>query len=183
MLKRSPSWRSFCYHVTMKSLSYLCTSKNGLDIYYDPIKSHTATHFNDASGLQQIVKDLLQEYDIQNDYEGFDIDAQKVVGVKDVVDVNEGDELIYAKRINRNEYVPFVINREPQPCSIVSIALRKYEDAKYELESAWIGEFDSPPFPEETNATAESVPFWEKHAFVWGSQRVQDNTITRQRPW
>jgi hypothetical protein len=167
----------------MKSLVYLCTSKNGPDIYYDPVDSHAATHFNDAPGLQEIVKDLLQRHDIQNEYEGFDIDAQTVVGVKDVVDVNEGDELIYAKRINRNEHVPFVMNRKPQPCSIVSIALRKYEDGKYELESAWIGEFDSPPFPEEGHATPDSVPFWDKHAFVWRSQGVQEDSITHQRPW
>lgn len=167
----------------MRPLSYLCTSKNGLDVYYDPINSHTATHFNDAPGLQETIRNLLQEHDIQNDYEGFDIDTQTIVGVKDVVDVKDGDELVYAKRINRNEHVPFVMNRKPQPCSVVSIALRKYEHTKYELESAWIGEFDSPPFPEEANATAGSIPFWEKHAFVWGAQRVQENTITHQRPW
>jgi hypothetical protein len=65
----------------------------------------------------------------------------------------------------------------------VSIALRKYEQTKYELESAWIGEFDSPPFPEEADATAVSIPFWEKHAFGWGSQGVQEDSITHQRPW
>lgn len=101
----------------------------------------------------------------------------------DVVEVTPDDEIIYAKRKNRDEYIPFVKMRKQQPSSYVSLALKRLDNGNYELQSAWIGEFESPPFPEKIDATVESMPFWDKHAFVWGTQSVQEYTITMQCPW
>lgn len=164
-------------------MRYLCDTRNNKRIVYDPFHSHTATHFNDAPDLKDLVVQILSHRDIDGEYLGFDVDMGKPVGNMDVVDVNTDDEIIYAKRKNRDEYVPFVKNRLPQQCSYVSIALKQLDDDSYELQSAWIGEFESPPFPEEKSATAESVPFWNQHAFVWGSQGIQEDTITNRCPW
>ena len=164
-------------------MHYLCHTQNNNRVLYDPLHSHTATHFNDAPDLKNLVIQILSSRDIDGDYLGFDVDMGKPIGHMDVVDVTADDEIIYAKRKNRDEYVPFVKNRQPKPCSYVSLALKQIDADNYELQSAWIGEFESPPFPGEKSATAESIPFWNRHAFVWGSQGIQENTLTIQRPW
>ena len=164
-------------------MRYLCETLDNKRILYDPVHSHTATHFNDAPGLKDLVVQLLSHRYIDGGPLGFDVDMGNPVGNKDVVDVNQGDEIVYAKRKNRAEYVSFIKNRQPQPCSYVSISLKQLDPTSYELQSTWIGEFESPPFPGDKSATRESIPFWNRHAFVWGTQGIQEDTITNQCPW
>lgn len=164
-------------------LEFLCNSKNGRQVVYDPIHSHATTHFNDAPQLKDVVIEIISAKELHNEKYEFDTDMGRIIGNKDVVNVHETDELLYAKRKNRDEFVPFVKNRNPQPTSLVSMGLVLQEDESYLLTSAWFGEFESPPFPGEAIATPESVPFWNKHAFVWGSQGVQDDTVTSICPW
>ncbi len=161
---------------------FLCTSKNNKDVYYDPIHSHAATHFNDAPELKDVVIEIITNKDLLGNKIEFDKDMSRVVGNMDVVDVDSTDDLLYAKRKNRNEYVPFTKSRTAQPTSFVSMGLI-LKDESYELTSAWFGGFESPPFPGEASATQDSIDFWNKHAFVWGSQGVQEETITYTCPW
>ena len=155
----------------------------GRAFYYDPINSHAATHFNDAPRLKGIAVDVLSRRNVRTNPLEFDIDMKMSIGNKDVVDVDEYDEIVYAKRKNRDEYVLFVKNRYPQPCPYVSISLRAHGHDSYLLPSTWIGEFESPPFPGESSATSESAAFWNRHAFVWGGQGIQDGSETAVRPW
>lgn len=164
-------------------LQFLCLSSNGRRVSYDPVHSHAATHFHDAPQLKDVVIEIIEAKELVGDKYEFDTDTGRIVGDMDVVDVDESDEVIYAKRKNRDEYVPFVKNRSTQPTQLVSMGLVLQNDGTYELTSAWFGEFESPPFPGESSATAESAHFWNRHAFVWGSQGVQENTITTARPW
>lgn len=161
---------------------FLCTSKNGKKVFYDSVYSHAATHFNDAPELKNIVIEILTNKALQGKKIEGDIDMGRFVGNMDVVEVDNTDDILYAKRKNRDEYVPFTKSRTVQPTRFVSMGLI-LRDENYELTSAWFGEFESPPFPGETTATQESVVFWNKHAFVWGSQGVQEHTVTDVCPW
>lgn len=163
----------------------LCLSKNGKRIVYDPVDSHTATHFNDAPTLRAIAEQLLSSMSLKDDLIAKDIDMGKVVGNSDVVEVDEKDEIIYAMRRNREDqgYVPFTKSQSTQPSTKISIYLVKKDSDTYELSSIWIGEYESPMFPQMSNATADSVPYWKKHAFVWGSQEVIPGSILEECPW
>jgi hypothetical protein len=99
--------------------------------------------------------------------------------------VEEKDDIVYALRKNRQEqgYVPFTKSRKAQLNSHVSMHLNKIDSDNYELASAWIGEMDSPPFPEDPNATADSSEYWSKHAFVWGSQEIISGSEQIVCPW
>lgn len=164
---------------------HLCTSANGKNIVFDKIGSHTATHFDDAPTLRGFAEELLSSATLHDDVVARDVDLKKVIGNKDVVQIDETDEVVYAMRKNREDqgYVPFTKSRSAQPCSIISVYLVKMDDETYELASAWIGEYESPMFPQMDNATADSIPFWTKHAFVWGSQEIIPGSVLDKYPW
>ncbi|CAN5674778.1 hypothetical protein BH23PAT1_BH23PAT1_4380 [soil metagenome] len=168
-----------------QSKEYLCVSANGNHVFFDPAMSHAATHFDDTPQLRGLVVGILEQQQLEGSEMSLDIDTGKPVGTSDVVEVDETDVIVYAMRKNRVEQgrVPFTKTRAAQPSSRVSIHLLKQDDSEYDLTSAWIGSFDSPPFPEDPQATAESKPYWSKHAFMWGSQEVISGTELSCCPW
>lgn len=169
----------------MTSLELLCKSANEKQVVYDPVNSHTATHFHDAPKLRTLVIEILSKKKLEGEVIAEDVDMEKVVGASDVVEIDENDEIVYAMRKNREEqgYVPFTKSRKTQPTSLVSIYLARKDNSTYELSSAWIGEYESPMFPQMDNATDDSIPYWSKHAFVWGSQEIIPGTELSDCPW
>ena len=169
----------------MQNEELLCTSKNNKRVIFDPLSSHTATHFKDTPKLRELVEELLSNMVIDGHLIAKDFDLGQIIGDSDVVEVNDTDELIFAMRKNREDqgFVPFTKSRPPQPSRLLSIYLAYKDSGTYELLSSWIGEFESPPFPLMNNATAHSIPYWTKHAFVWGSQEIIPGTENYKRPW
>jgi hypothetical protein len=167
------------------SYELLCKSTNGKQIIFDPINSHTATHFHDAPNLRLIVTNLIMKLNLDEPLVAKAVDTGKIIGKSDVVEIDESDEVIYAMRKNREDqgYVPFTKSREATPSSLISIYLVKKDDSTYELSSAWIGEFEMPPFPGMQNANPDSIPYWSKRAFVWGSQEIIEGSVLHDCPW
>jgi hypothetical protein len=109
--------------------SHFATSKNGKDITWLGEKSHAFTHFQDAPGLEAITREIIRSHDIGDGREIYlDIDMGRSVGESGLVEVEEGDELIYAIRKNRDRYTVFVKNRKPKPCSLVHVVIRQRKD-------------------------------------------------------
>ncbi len=163
----------------------LCRSANGKNVVFDPLGSHTATHFKDALGLKELANELLGTMDLDGELIAKDIDLGKVIGNSDVVETSHEDEIVYAMRKNREDqgYVPFTKSQASQPSSMISIYLVKKDEETYELSSIWVGEYESPMFPQMDNATAESIPYWSKHAFAWGSQEIIPGSVLTKCPW
>lgn len=163
----------------------LCKSANGKQIVYDPINSHAATHFQDNPMLKKLVIEVLSKKHLEGDLIAEDIDMGRPIGNTDVVEVDKTDKIIYAKRVMREDqgYVPFTKSRTTQPSSFISVYLVYKVDDIYELSSAWIGEFESPVFPQMETATSESIPYWTNHAFVWGSQGIIPGSERTDCPW
>lgn len=166
-------------------MQLLCVSKNDKRVVFDSIASHTATHFKDAPRLQALAAGLLKDMSIGGDLIARDIDMGKIVGDSDVVEIDDTDEVVYAMRKNREDqgYVPFTKSRSSEPSRMISVYLVRRTPDEYELLSAWIGEYESPMFPQMVNATSESIPYWSKHAFVWGSQEIIPGTEKSECPW
>lgn len=168
-----------------QNMEYLCDSANGKHVVYDPVGSHTATHFEDTPHLRDLAIRILTKKVLEGSIVAEDVDMGEVVGESHVVEVDDGDDIVYAMRKNRKDqgYVPFTKTRIAEPSSLVSIYLTEKNDATYELASAWIGAYASPPFPQMENAIPDSIPYWRKHAFVWGSQEIIDGTEISEYPW
>ena len=169
----------------IKNEELLSISANGESVVFDSVNSHVATHFKDSPTLRGITRDLLICMDLKGALTAKDVDMGKVIGNSDVVDVDNSDTIVYAMRKNRRDqgYVPFTKSRSPQPSSLISIYLVKKDSETYELSSVWIGEYESPLFPQMNNVTAESIRFWSKHAFVRGSQVIIPGTVLLNCPW
>lgn len=163
----------------------LCISANGKRIVFDPVNSHTATHFNDDPTLRTITEELLASMSLEGELIAKDVEMGRVIGNSDVVEIDDHDEVIYALRKNREDqgYVPFTKSRKPLPSTKISIHLVKKDNETYALSSVWIGEYESPAFPQMSSATAESIPYWNKHAFVWGSQEIMPGSVLTKCPW
>src|SRR3989344_6129763 len=115
-------------------LQQLCLSANGKRVVFDPIGSHTATHFNDSPDLRDIVRNLVIKMDLSEPLVAKDIKMGKIVGNSDVVKVDGSDEIVYAMRKNREDqgYVPFTKSRTSQPSRLISVYLVQIDDNTYE---------------------------------------------------
>lgn len=167
----------------------LCKSKNNINVTYDHVGSHAATHIKDNPGLGPLVKEAIGAMDLLDEDIKTHIDMGRTIGVCDVVHVDDRDEIVYGVRKNRegDGLVPFTKSRGGDPCSTVAMHLVRQDDGSYVLMSAWIGIFgndsDDEPFPESPDATPNSIPFWDKRAFVYGSQEIVRDTETTIKPW
>lgn len=161
---------------------FLGKTKNGCDVYVDLETSHAATHIQDTPELLGLVKGALQEIEPTENYHEFELDMGHVIGTSDLVETSEDDEIVYAKRRNRDTYTRFVRNKDPIPTQFLTLCLEKMNDDAYNLYSTWAGP-NCPSSPDSIVATPESKPFWEKHALVWGTQEVISGTETIECPW
>ena len=169
----------------MADLEYLAKTKNQLAVYVDLVKSHAATHLEDTPQLQDLVLEALAGLKVKGDYLEIELDMGRIIGMTDGVKIEEGDEIIWAKRKNRDSYTVFNKSKVSQPSSFITLALSRQADGSYVLESAFIssGEGCSPPFPDEPKATVASKDYWSKHALAWGTQEIQAGSVTTKCPW
>lgn len=162
--------------------SFICNMANGAKVYYDDEKSHTATHLSDTPQLLPLVIDFLTKQNFHEDKLFIEHNTEKIIGHTDLVETTEDDDIVYAKRINRDNYTKFVKNRNPRATSYFTVLLVKDGEDNYELASAWIGH-TCPSFPDDVNATSDSKPFWDKHALVYRNQAILEGTLTQISPW
>jgi hypothetical protein len=144
-------------------------------------------HIEDTPELASLVKEVVGTLALSGQELAQHFDLGRVVGTCDVVNVTDSDELVYGIRKNREDdgLVPFVKNRQGDPCPYVAVHLLPQPDKSYILSSAWIGTFgeDDEPFPQSQDANERSVDFWNRHAFVYGSQEIMPSTETANKPW
>ena len=109
------------------------------------------------------------------------INFEKVIGTTNCVPITEKDEVVYAQRVGRYGHSKFVLNREPEPTKSATIVLKKALQ-HYKILTSYIGT-RSELEPKDRRATLASIRFWEEHALVFGSEPIQENTITKECPW
>ena len=165
-----------------ETLTFIGTSKNGIKVFYDPVSSHAATHIHDTPQLMGLVKEVIAAITLEKEKELVEYDLHRTIGKSDLLETTDSDQIVYAKRLNRDNYTRFVLNRQSVDTSKVTLILLKQDDSSYILFSAWIG-FLVPPFPGSGTETPESITFWSNHALAWGTQDIQPNTQTTVQPW
>jgi hypothetical protein len=160
---------------------FVATSKNGKKVFVDLEDSHAATHIADTPGLLELVKELIEQLEIDEEELAIERDMGRVIGESQLVHVQPGDDVVYAKRRNRDKFAKFVKGKNPGPCRKLVAIFRK-SDYGYELWSAWIGVLGE-PFPGDEKETPQSRTYWSTRALVWGTQEIQPGTETTIEPW
>ena len=103
-----------------------------------------------------------------------------IIGKSNCVTVSWEDEIVYAKREGRNKYSKFVKNRDGEPTNSVSIFLMRKQEF-YIIKSCYYGNL------KESDPSNEGIEgyetFWLNHALVFGSEPIDQKTITSVCPW
>ncbi len=171
------------------ALEFIAASSNKIKVYYDRAASHAATHLADTAGLRDLVIEIITSLELHGQEVDKHFDMGRVVGTCDVVMRQSTDTIVYAMRKNREDdgLVPWTTSRSVgDPMSNVAVHLVPQTDGTYHLMSCWIGRFDpddDQPFPQSPHATPKSAAYWDKRAFIWGSQEIIERTETSICPW
>ena len=113
-----------------------------------------------------------------------EVDFGRPIGESSCVPTGPEDEIVYARRRGRFGISRFVKNRQPEPCSAVTVVLKRdFVSGVYVILTAYIG-YTAPPEPWDDDATEESAEFWSSRALVWGVEPVDPGTETTiSPPW
>jgi hypothetical protein len=141
-----------CYNRTME---YIGASRNNKKVVVDYVGSHAATHLRDTPQLVDLVKEKLAAVDLESDYIYQDYDMGRPIGETDLTETTSDDDVIYAKRVNRDIFTRFVRQRQREKTNWLTIVLKKLDGNTYELDSAWIGRV-VPSFPGDPHETLKA---------------------------
>jgi hypothetical protein len=158
-------------------------AQNGVTVYVDLIHSDAAKHIAEQPHLLGLVAEGLRHITLHGEDINVEWDMGRAIGYDFVISTAETDSVFYAQLSRDSTYTRFIKNGAPLSTQRITLILHRSEDKNaYELQDAWIGRL-SPPRPGSTNETTESRPYWEKHAFVLGSQSLQPRTVTKTCPY
>lgn len=158
-------------------MKLLGTLKSG-----EPVYDRYKSHISEKSDLP--IAEVLSLVSIEKTAPFYEIEVRlpHSAGLTNVVEVDEGSQIFFAKRVNRQGLSKFVKNKDPQKSNIVSLALKKRENQEgYILITAFWGELGGPE-PYDLRSTEQSRDFWHNHAFVDGSVQYDASTVTNETP-
>lgn len=158
----------------------LCESANGMDVYVDVPNTNIGLHIIENPNLVELVKEVVEQSQIEGKKVALEVDLGRVVGSTSMVEITEEDEVVYAKRLDRDKYSKFVKNRELTPTSKIVVILFQ-EDYGYLVWSAWCGEL-LPQEPDGNGGMRTSREFKRTHALVYDPSIIQSGTEATKKP-
>ena len=161
----------------------ICETEDKRAVFLTENSSHAITHLADTPELEKLIQEVMQSTSgLRAETEVIEVDLGRIVGESDLIETEEDDDIVYAKRKNRQTYSRFCKNRTSVPSSVITIHLRQLDKSAYTLVTAFIGK-NAPPFPGDTHESAQSRDFWGRHALAWGRQAIEPGTETTVCPW
>ena len=129
--------------------------------------------------VKEIVQEQLRKMniDITKDYQVIEFDNTGKNGKVLCVGVDDTDKVLYARPWKAKRFWKFVLEREPDYSSMMTIRLKK-DQGIFIILSAHFGP-TTPAFPWDPNGnTDESRSFWKDHALVLdGSIKLEPDSI------
>lgn len=158
----------------------LCKSKNGHEVFVDEQNTNIGLHILENPNLLELAKEAIIQSEVVGEKVALEMDLGRVIGSTSMVAIGVDDEIIWAKRKDREKYSKFVKNRELVPTSKV-VAILFQKEYGYLLWSGWCGEL-LPQEPDGVGGTRTSRAFDETHAMVFDEAIIQMDTITEVDP-
>ena len=154
----------------------LGATANGKEVFLDYTNTNVEYHLLETPNLLALVREALPYIELQDaDQVVIEKDMGRIVGTTNLVETAEGDEIVYAKRVDRQEYSRFVMHRQPVPCDRIVMVIRKTGNTFY-LWTAMCGML----LPKE--AYQADSRFSQTHAMVYDEDLIQIDSLTQSRP-
>ena len=169
----------------MERVLSLGCDQAGTEVVYGKSNEHVDSHFGETPKLEALVRVAIETTVIPPGADCHTVEFPQPFPVEDcgnvVVENRPGDEIIFVQRHGRRGKDPYVLNRQPEPCNLVTMILAPQED-QFTLITAYIGPH-APPSPNDRNVSIDSIPFWRTHSFVWGHNWHVPETGTDEPPF
>lgn len=164
----------------MSGPEFLAISKNGAEVFTDINNTNIRLHLLEYPNLLELIKIVVENSVLTGDNVGIEYDMGGVVGQTSCVETTETDEIVYAKRLQRDSYSRFVKNRALEDTPFVSVVLHQ-KDYGYRVWSAWCGRL-VPTAPDSEGRMKTSKGFWASHALVYDPKIIEPGTEQVARP-
>jgi hypothetical protein len=161
---------------------YIGDSSNGMTVWINLMKPPVSTVISRNPHLLNLVKEIVAQSKLEKKHLAVSCDMQRIVGYADIVASKDGDTVFYAREPKAKAYTRFVKNRHADQTSIVSMRLELDGPDRYMVTQVQLGAA-SPPLPGSAGQTAQSLPYWEKHAVVYNGQALQASSLTKDSPY
>lgn len=159
-----------------KRVEKLGISADGESVFLDSMNTNIDYHLLETPNLIDLVVEALPTISVRDEQQVvIERHLGRIVGTTNLIETNDDDEIVYAKRIGRDAYSRFAKNRKPIPCHSIVVVLRK-GDSGYYLWTAMCAKL----LPKE--AWNEDSTFNKTHAMAFDENLVQLDTVTESRP-
>lgn len=171
---RIPSIR----HLGMFEAVNITTAYLSEDDYF--VVDRPYSHLHD--GLKELLPNVIKSITCNDlSFIEKELTYKQPVGYTTCVSVNGQDDIIYAKRVGKTGFTKFVRNRKPELTCCITVILKKTNDY-YTIITAYFGK-KSELEPWDQRATPSSAKFWEEHALIFRSNKINPDTLTSICPW
>ena len=158
----------------------LAISKNNQKVFTDVENTNIGLHLLEYPNLLELVSEVVESSILKGENVGIELNLGRMVGKTSCVTTTDKDEIVYAKRLQRDSYSRFVKGRELEDSQYVS-AVFFQKDYGYLLWSAWCGRL-VPTSPDSKGRMKTSVGFWATHALVYDPSIIQLGTELADQP-
>lgn len=158
--------------------TYIGTTRDGYKIY-DRLDSHI--HYEQGLTVN-LLKNAISKINLYGrNFTKKVICLHKTIGTTHCVKVSEKDSknIIMAYRQGRQGPTPMVKNRSPEPCSDITIIVRKEKQIEnhYTLITAFVGSHSEPEpwdksLKNNPKALQKSIHFWSTHALIFDPKLI-----------
>lgn len=157
-------------------------TRNKTSVFVDLIQSRAAVSIAQKPILLEFIKEALERTVAKGAEVTIQHDMGRIIGHSFVVETTDADSIMYAKLAREDVYTRFVKNGKAVSTSYLTFLLQKSDLQGYELVDAWIGP-EYPPRPGSGKETAESMAYWNTHAYLLDRHPLQVRSITRVCPY
>jgi hypothetical protein len=157
-------------------------SANGMAVWINLMKPPVSTVISRNPHLLNLIKEIIAQSKLEKKHLAVSCDMQRIVGYADTVVSKDGDTIFYAREPKAQAFTRFVKNRHADQTSVVSMRLEMDGPDRYKVIQVQLGAA-SPPLPGSAGQTAQSLPYWEKHAVVYNGQALQASSLTKECPY
>ena len=146
-------------------------------------ESHMLCHEHDFFKGWKATFDQIIEKGVCNNFkeqvEKLEVVFDEPIGYCSLVETTDEDEIVYAKRLERDLYTRFVKGRKSREVNQVMVIFRKVEEEQdtYRLITMYPG-FPSEKEPQDLNIHSKeelicSLNFWSKRALIYDEQIIE----------